>query len=335
MGKSDIWLTIAIPTYNRCDLLRQTIESVLNQRIDGIEVIVSDNASTDSTKAMMEKFCQESDIRYFCNSENLGMDRTFLNCLQKARGEYIHLLSDDDILLPGAVEKIMSLIEQEKPDYINLNSYTYSTDEYNPDDKKPPRIKLDRDIVTNNKNLYMKYLGVYITYISATVIKRNNIIKIKNPEKYFDTHFLHAHLVLDSLKDKESKVIITKEPYLAAKNNNSGGFDLYDVWIKQYKNLLLNTAVRNGFDYKLMKQIYINDVNGFIRDSILKYRVTHNTYGMKYTRLLFQCTYMYPQIWGRTYIYAILPRCIVKKIYLYNEKKKLIKKRELHKTGER
>ena len=132
MGKSDIWLTIAIPTYNRCDLLRQTIESVLNQRIDGIEVIVSDNASTDSTKAMMEKFCQESDIRYFCNSENLGMDRNFLNCLQKARGEYIHLLSDDDILLPGAVEKIMSLIEQEKPGYINLNSYTYSTIGNNP-----------------------------------------------------------------------------------------------------------------------------------------------------------------------------------------------------------
>lgn len=320
--KTDVKLTIAIPTYNRCNLLRQTLDSIMKQRVEGMEVIVSDNASTDGTEDMMKEYCEKNNIRYFRNTENLGMDKNFLNCLQKAEGEYIHLLSDDDILLPGAVEKILDLIEKEKPDYINLNSFTYSTETYNPNEKIPPRIKLKEDLITNDKKLYMEYLGVYITYISATIIKKSNYIKINNPEKYFGTYFLHAHLVLDTLKDDKSKVVITKEAYLAAKNNNSGGFNLYEVWVKQYKKLLLGTAVRDGFDYQQMKDIYVKDINGFIRDSILKYSVTENTYEMKHRGILFQYTYMYPKVWIKTYKYALLPRFILKIIYAQKRKRR-------------
>lgn len=322
MMKNNIKLTIAIPTYNRCNLLRQTLDSIIEQRGEGVEIIVSDNASTDGTEEMMRKYREEHNIRYFRNAENLGMDRNFLNCLQKAEGDYIHLLSDDDILLPGAIDKILFLIDTEQPDYINLNSFTYSTDVYDPNSKRPPRIKLEEDLVTSDKEIYMGYIGVYITYISATIIKRSNFCMLKNPEKYFGTYFLHAHLVLDSLKGDNKKVIITKEAYLAAKNNNSGGFNLYEVWIKQYKNLLLNTAVRNGFDYKQMQDIYVNDVNGFIRDSILKYRVTDNAYEMNHRGILFRYTYMYPKVWIKTYMYAILPRFILKKIYIHKRKKR-------------
>ncbi|HIW80358.1 MAG TPA: glycosyltransferase [Candidatus Acetatifactor stercoripullorum] len=319
--QKEIRLTIAIPTYNRCDLLHRTLESVMTQWSDCIEVIVSDNASTDGTEAMMEAYSQEKKVRYFRNPENLGMDKNFLKCLQLARGEYIHLLSDDDILLPGAVAKILSLIESERPNYINLNSFTYSTDLYNPNEKKNPRINVKEDIVTKDKKTYMELIGVYITYISATIIRKSDFLKIQKPERYFGTYFLHAHLVLEILKEKTSKVVITRDAYIAAKNNNSGGFNLYEVWIKQYKNLLLSTAVRNGFDRKMMKNIYVNDVNGFIKDSILKYSVTDNAYEMSHRSILFRYTYMYPEVWIKTYKYALLPRFILKKIYARKRKK--------------
>lgn len=311
----NIKLTIAIPTFNRCELLRLTLESVLQQRVECMEIIVSDNASTDGTENMMIEFCNNYDIRYIRNESNLGMDNNFLNCLLVARGEYVHMLSDDDILLPGAVEKIMSIIDKESPDYINLNSFTYSSDKFVLEQKKPPRICIHEDVITKDKNRIMELLGVYITYISATIIKRSNLSKIENPQKYCGTYFLHAHLVLDMLMSENSKVVITKDAYLAAKNNNSGGFNLYEVWIKQYKKLLLNTAVRNGFDYNLMKDIYINDVNGFICDSILKYRVEHSRYDMKRTWILFRYTYMYPSIWIHVYKYAVLPKFILNIIY--------------------
>lgn len=322
--KKQIKLTIAIPTYNRCSLLRQALDSVMHQKIDEVEILVSDNASTDDTETMMKKYCERNKVRYFRNSENLGMDGNFLNCLQKANGEYIQFLSDDDILLPGAVEKILYLIKTEQPAYINLNSFTYSTETFHPDEKKEPRIilKEEQDLVTYDKKVYMGYMGVYLTYISATILQKSYFEEQVNPEKYFGTHFLHAHLVLDILSGGQRKVIITKEPYLAAKNNNSGGFNLYEVWVKQYKKLLLETGVRAGFARCQMKEIFLSDIRGFIKDSILKYRVQENQYDMTCRRILFRYTYMYPSVWFSVWPYAILPRFVLKYIYTQKRKKR-------------
>lgn len=321
----NIKLTIAIPTYNRCELLKQTLDSVLKQNRDDIEIIVSDNASNDGTFELIKKYQHIKNFRYVYNKTNLGMDRNFLNCIQQSRGEYLEFLSDDDILLPGAVDKVISYIDDYSPDYINLNSFTYSEEKFDENCIKPARIKLGQDLITEDKSVYVQILGVYLTYISATIVKMKDFKNIKNMERYVGTYFLHAHLVLESLKNANAKVIITKEPYLAAKNNNSGGFDLYEVWIKQYKNLLLGTAVNNGFNKTQMKKIYVNDVNGFIKDSIIKYRVTDNKYEMKKVKILFDYTYNYPSIILKTWIYALMPRIILEKIYWHRRKNRIKK----------
>lgn len=309
---TDIKLTIAIPTYNRCKLLKMTLDSIMEQWVEGVEVLVSDNASTDDTAGVVSSY---PGICYYRNKENLGMDGNFLNCLQKAKGTYVHLMSDDDILLPGAVQKILKLIEDEKPDYINLNLVTYSGDRFDYDmSKYKPRIELQEDMITCDKSRYITPLGVYLTYISATIVKRENFLKIKNPQKYFGTYFLHAHLVLDMLKGEHHKAIVTKDVYLAAKKNNSGGFNLYEVWVKQYKRLLLKTAVRDGFPYWQMRKIYTGDINGFIKDSIIKYSVTENEYDMKNKWILLSQTFLYPEVW-KTYKYIFMSKSSLRKVY--------------------
>lgn len=319
--EKEIKLTIAVPTYNRCKLLKVALDSIIAQWRDDIEVYVSDNASSDGTEEMMKEYCAKYPIQYVRNSENLGADRNFLNCFRMGKGKYVHLLSDDDLLLPGAVERIIRYIEKE-PDYINLNSYTYFTDVFDPEDRKPPRIKLEKDLITLDKKEYMRHIGCYITYVSAIVIRRSLFLQVDNPEKYMGTFFLQSHILFDMLRDNDSKVIITKDACIAAKNNNSGGMNLYEVWVKQYKKLLLETAVRNGFDHDQMKEIYLNDINGFIKDSIIKYRVTENTYDMSHRGILFKNTYMYPVVWRKTYIYAILPKKILACIYKWRRRKR-------------
>ena len=168
--EKEIKLTIAVPTYNRCKLLKVALDSIIAQWRDDIEVYVSDNASSDGTEEMMKEYCAKYPIQYVRNSENLGADRNFLNCFRMGKGKYVHLLSDDDLLLPGAVERIIRYIEKE-PDYINLNSYTYFTDVFDPEDRKPPRIKLEKDLITLDKKEYMRHIGCYITYVSAIVSK--------------------------------------------------------------------------------------------------------------------------------------------------------------------
>ncbi|RZK27070.1 MAG: glycosyltransferase family 2 protein, partial [Flavobacterium sp.] len=85
---SRILLSICIPTYNRCEILDNTIFSLLNDssfNSELIEIIVSDNCSTDDTSEMMQKYPQ---VKYHRNSENVK-DRNFSIALNYATGLYL------------------------------------------------------------------------------------------------------------------------------------------------------------------------------------------------------------------------------------------------------
>ncbi len=94
--------SILIPTYNRHDLLLQTIESVLAQDFEDFEVIVADDCSTGRTREAVDAL-DDKRIRYFSNRENLGYGRNLSANAGHATGEILFLLGHDDILFPGAL----------------------------------------------------------------------------------------------------------------------------------------------------------------------------------------------------------------------------------------
>ena len=91
-------VTIGIPTYNRADrYLREAIKSALNQTYPNIEIIVSDNCSTDDTESLVKSF-PNPHLQYIRHKKNIGANNNFNYCLQKARGDYFLLLHDDDLI---------------------------------------------------------------------------------------------------------------------------------------------------------------------------------------------------------------------------------------------
>lgn len=91
-------ISIGIPTYNRADrYLKQAIQSAVNQTYSNIEVIVSDNCSTDHTETLVRSF-NDSRIRYFKQNNNIGMLNNSNFCLDQAKGAYFLQLHDDDLL---------------------------------------------------------------------------------------------------------------------------------------------------------------------------------------------------------------------------------------------
>ncbi|MGE3528032.1 MAG: glycosyltransferase family 2 protein [Methyloceanibacter sp.] len=108
----DPLITIAIPTRNRAKLLQDCVASALAQTYGNIEVLVSDNASTDGTLAMLGAIADER-LRVVRNRENIGMVRNFARCVDEARGDYLVLIADDNLLDPTFLEKCVALVRQE------------------------------------------------------------------------------------------------------------------------------------------------------------------------------------------------------------------------------
>lgn len=104
-------LSICVPTYNRASRLKVMLEALLPQVATGsedVEVVVSDNASDDETRLVVESSAQFGPLRYSRNDSNLGVIRNVVKlATELARGEYIWMLGDDDLVMPDAVAQVV------------------------------------------------------------------------------------------------------------------------------------------------------------------------------------------------------------------------------------
>ncbi len=102
-------VSILIPTYNREKYVETALRSAREQTYRDVEVVVVDNASTDTTLDVVERASREdSRVRVHVNETNLGMGGNFTRCLELARGEYVKYLMSDDVLAPRNVERLLA-----------------------------------------------------------------------------------------------------------------------------------------------------------------------------------------------------------------------------------
>lgn len=104
------FVTIAIPTLNRCEFLRQSVQSALAQTYSRIEVLVSDNVSDDETAKVLGSFRDER-LRVLRQTTRAPMFVHWNLLLQACRGEYVLFLSDDDLLEPSAAEAMAARLK--------------------------------------------------------------------------------------------------------------------------------------------------------------------------------------------------------------------------------
>ncbi|WP_313172129.1 glycosyltransferase [Stenotrophomonas sp.] len=103
-------LSIIIPAYNYGRFLRQCVQSVLDQGLEDMEVLVLDNASSDDTATVMLDFSADPRVRYMRNPHNYGAGFNWLNGLNLARGTYCTFLSADDFFNPGHLQRLMPVL---------------------------------------------------------------------------------------------------------------------------------------------------------------------------------------------------------------------------------
>lgn len=98
-------VTVYIPTYNRVDLLKRAVESVLQQTYKNLEVIIVDDCSTDGTHAyLFEISKKDKRVHYFIKENNSGACTSRNIAINNAHGEFITGLDDDDYFLENRIE---------------------------------------------------------------------------------------------------------------------------------------------------------------------------------------------------------------------------------------
>lgn len=169
------FFTIAITTYNRAQLLKLAIESVLKQTFHNYEILILDNASIDNTQEIVKIYQSKSNkIRYIRQSYNVGHPKNYRKCFYEARGKYLFTLSDDDMILrKDTLYKLHQYIDQfNNPGFIKIGAIFYHQSVKNIIKGIVFKEKVET-IKPNDKSIVIKSYNKGLEFVSGCIFRIN------------------------------------------------------------------------------------------------------------------------------------------------------------------
>lgn len=200
-----IRLSFCIPTYNFSKFIGKTIQSIISQANDEIEIVIVDGASTDNTQEIVNNYQKKFPfIRYFLRDKNMGLDKDLDKSVELAEGQYCWLLSSDDVIKPGALDRVFHEMS------FGYDIYIFNRTECSVD-LRPVRDRLwlspeigDRVFTISNKRDLLCYfdrsrsIGALLSYCSSIVFNRQYWNRSSYNEKFTGTGYAHAYRLFSS-----------------------------------------------------------------------------------------------------------------------------------------
>ena len=302
-------LTVAIPTYNGEKTIRTALDMLLKQYTPKMEILICDNCSTDRTPEIVNEYLKRYPfIWYVRNEQNLGPDGNFLKCLQIARGRFVHLLSDDDILVDGALQAILEFLElHPNVSLLYLNVMMFYEHYTNPESCNQRGKKIEKSIYTKNRAELMAYAGMYIGLLSAIVYSKEKFCQIPDFNDYQNTNWLQTYIAFLCLRDPGAEIGLIRYPCIAwGSYSIDPKYDNNIVFIQNYKKLF-DFAVENaGFDKRQMEKIYVNMLCNNIGKSIIKEKSSGGISDVRF-KDIFPSTRGYFRVWLQVYPLYLVP----------------------------
>ncbi|MBX9770735.1 MAG: glycosyltransferase, partial [Candidatus Obscuribacterales bacterium] len=166
-------ITIAIPTYNRDDYLRQAISSVLDEKDLDLELLIVDTASPVNVKEIVDSF-NDARLKYVYYPENLGMVGAGNKCIELCETKFLMLLADDDRLLKGGLRKLYDKLVSDEEIAAAIGS-VMTIDEAGRATGKMPVTDIDQCL--DGKAFYRNYLTGKITVQPTAILLRTSALR--------------------------------------------------------------------------------------------------------------------------------------------------------------
>ncbi|TVZ55489.1 GT2 family glycosyltransferase [Lutibacter sp. Hel_I_33_5] len=249
------FVSVVLTTYNRKELLKETIDSILDQTFVDFELIVIDNYSNYDFIEYMKSF-NDDRIRFYQNQNEgvIAVNRNY--AIKKAKGEYIAFCDDDDI---WDKEKVKLQVAQilKKPDTILVSTNFSLINDKSSKLKTSLSKKIKYLIISKFKN--PKFSLSYMNYIifSSVLIKKQNILFSENVE-LIGTEDFEFNLRLSFLKGNFSFINKELVKYRIHSNANSykGRIEFVSRFIEVIEKNKLNLTLTQKYFFIFRKKIF-------------------------------------------------------------------------------
>src|SRR6266567_1547715 len=235
-----IKISICMATRNRGAFIGATLESIICQATDEIEIVVLDGASTDDTEEIVRLYQDRFPrLRYFRQETNMGIDRDFAKAVELAHGEYCWLFCDDDLFKPGAIRIVLEAI---KSDYslIVANSEIRNADLSKLLQTKRAPLKTNTVYKPSENHRLLADAGDYMSFIGGVIIKRQ-VWMTREKESYFGSCFIHMGVIFQQPLPADTLVI--SEPLISIRYGNASWLGKYfEIWMFKWPNLIWSFA---------------------------------------------------------------------------------------------
>ena len=260
-------LTIAVPTFNRSHYLRDLLDSVAPQVAANadVELLVSDNASEDDTAAVIER-CRGrlgEQMRVVRQPENIGSDANFVFCFEQARGRYVWICGDDDVLAPehngvaSAVDRLLGHVRASDFDLIYTTSFAFR-DDWRTAAKTDPMGR--RFHVIRSAAQFTRVVNIMFTFISGVVVNKDRYIELRGmdasieaPDAFVGTNLPQLSWTLPLLRAHRRSLVLWDRP-VGGRRGNGHGYSLGTVFGRH----LVATAARCLPDRPELARILLN-----------------------------------------------------------------------------
>jgi abequosyltransferase len=190
-------LSVCIATRNRGNYIGHTLDNILEQCEPSIEVVVVDGASTDNTAEVVgSRAAKYSILNYYPQVTNSGIDGDFDKAVGLARGRYCWLMSDDDLLAPGAITRVLAACRRQ-PDAVIVDAEVRTADLSRI--LVPHRLTFsgERRYRTEESDRLFIDCGQHLNFIGCLIVRRDLWQqRIRMP--YYGSEFIHVGVLFQA-----------------------------------------------------------------------------------------------------------------------------------------
>lgn len=230
-------LSICIPTYNRAEYLEKSLESIIRQpefHSDDVEVVISDNCSTDNTQELCQEYVEKySNIHYFRNEVNIR-DENFPTVISRANGNYRKLCNDTLIFKAGSLNFLLKVVKENQIEKPILFFYN---------------LKNGLKKTSNDINIFLRKISFWITSITCFGVWENDFIF--TTESCNRNLWQVTFLVNNFIKNRKGIIYKQKLFEMQEVSNKDVSYGIFDVFYNNYLGIIksFNEVSKKTIEY--------------------------------------------------------------------------------------